>query len=44
MTKKLTEKEEKRIKKAFANKKWPDIASSNSWSIFKIMAEFVYGY
>jgi uncharacterized protein (TIGR00730 family) len=44
MTKKLSDKEEKRIKKAFANKKWPDIASSNSWSIFKIMAEFVDGY
>ena len=44
MTKKLSDKEEKRIKKAFANKRWPDIASSNSWSLFKIMAEFVDGY
>ena len=44
MVKKLSEKEEKRIKKAFANKRWPEIASSNSWSIFKVMAEFVDGY
>jgi hypothetical protein len=41
---KLTEAEKKRIEKAFANKDWPEIASSNSWSIFKIMAEFVEGF
>lgn len=40
----LTENEEKRIKKAFANKRWPEVASTMSWSIFKIMAEFVDGY
>jgi len=40
----LTPKDEKRIKRAFQNKKWPDIASTMSWSIFKIMAEFVDGY
>ncbi len=42
--KNLTPKEESRIKKAFANKRWPEIQSSYSWSIFKIMAEFVEGY
>ncbi len=40
----LSDSEKKRIEKAFANKNWPEIASSNSWSIFKIMAEFVDGY
>lgn len=37
-------KDDLRIKKAFANKRWPEIASTMSWSIFKIMAEFVDGY
>jgi uncharacterized protein (TIGR00730 family) len=41
---KLSENERARIEKAFANKDWPEIASSNSWSIFKIMAEFVDGF
>ncbi|MGC6413083.1 MAG: TIGR00730 family Rossman fold protein [Bacteroidia bacterium] len=41
---KLNENELKRIEKAFANKDWPSIASSNSWGIFKIMAEFVDGF
>jgi len=41
---KLTEAEKLRIEKAFSNKNWPEIASSNSWSIFKIMAEFVEGF
>jgi len=41
---KLNENELKRIEKAFANKDWPSIASSNSWSIFKVMAEFVEGF
>lgn len=40
----LTPKDEQRIQKAFANKKWPEIQSSNSWLIFKIMAEFVEGF
>lgn len=44
MKKELTPKEELRIKKAFANKDWPEVASTMSWSIFKIMAEFVDGY
>ena len=37
-------KEDLRIKRAFERKKWPDVKSSNSWSIFKIMSEFVEGY
>lgn len=41
---KLNNQEKNRIAKAFANKEWPEIASSNSWSIFKIMAEFVEGF
>ncbi len=44
MIKELTPEEEGRIKRAFANKEWPEIASTMSWSIFKIMAEFVDGY
>lgn len=36
--------EEERIKKAFEIKQWPDIKSSDSWNIFKVMAEFVEGY
>ena len=35
---------EKRIKKAFEIKQWPEIKSSDSWNIFKVMAEFVEGY
>lgn len=41
---KLTENERKRIEKAFAKTEWPSIASTMSWGIFKIMAEFVEGY
>jgi uncharacterized protein (TIGR00730 family) len=33
-----------RIKKAFEIKQWPEIKSSDSWNIFKVMAEFVEGY
>lgn len=40
----LSDKDKKRIKRAFANKRWPEVASTNSWSIFKIMAELVDGY
>jgi len=35
---------DKRIEKAFKLKKWEEIKSSDSWNIFKIMAEFVEGY
>jgi uncharacterized protein (TIGR00730 family) len=36
--------ESDRIKKAFKIKQWPEIKSSDSWNIFKVMAEFVDGY
>ncbi len=35
---------DQRIQKAFQLKNWPDIKSSDSWNIFKVMAEFVDGY
>lgn len=40
----MTPKDEQRIKQAFENKQWPDIKSSDSWNIFKVMSEFVDGY
>jgi hypothetical protein len=33
-----------RILKAFAEKDWNEIKTSNSWQVFKIMAEFVDGF
>ncbi len=38
------EVEEKRIEKAFKQKNWSEIKSSNSWVIFKVMSEFVEGF
>lgn len=35
---------EARIKKAFTEKSWNETKTSNSWSIFKVMSEFVEGY
>ncbi len=35
--------EEEEIKKAFENRSWNEVKSSNSWVVFKIMAEFVNG-
>jgi len=40
----MKNQENERIKKAFKNKNWPEIKSSDSWNIFKVMAEFVDGY
>lgn len=40
----MTEQNQERIKRAFENQDWPEIKSSNSWNIFKVMAEFVEGY
>lgn len=40
----MTPKDQERIKKAFANKQWPEVKSSDSWNIFKVMSEFVEGY
>ena len=35
---------EDKIKKAFSEKTWNEIKTSDSWQIFKIMAEFVEGF
>lgn len=35
---------EDKIKKAFSEKNWNEIKASDSWQIFKIMAEFVEGF
>jgi len=35
---------EEKIKKAFKQKTWTEIKTSDSWQIFKIMAEFVEGF
>lgn len=35
---------EEKIKRAFKHKTWNEIKSSDSWQIFKIMAEFVEGF
>ena len=40
----MTENNHYRIKQSFENKDWPEIKSSDSWNIFKIMSEFVEGY
>jgi uncharacterized protein (TIGR00730 family) len=40
----LSPEDESRIKKAFTNRDWSEIKSSDSWMIFKIMAEFVEGF
>lgn len=36
--------QEEKIREAFKNKDWNEIKTSDSWSIFKIMGEFVNGY
>jgi uncharacterized protein (TIGR00730 family) len=33
-----------KVKKAFEMQQWPEIKSSDSWNIFKVMSEFVEGY
>jgi uncharacterized protein (TIGR00730 family) len=35
---------EEKIKKAFTQKTWNEIKASDSWQIFKVMAEFVEGF
>lgn len=40
----MTEKQDDKIRKAFAEKDWNDIKASDSWQIFKIMSEFVEGF
>ena len=36
--------EEYKIKKAFKDKDWNEIKSSDSWAVFKVMSEFVEGF
>jgi uncharacterized protein (TIGR00730 family) len=36
--------DEDKIKKAFTQKTWQEIKTSDSWQIFKVMAEFVEGF
>jgi len=38
------EDEESRIRKAFEDRNWNEIKSSDSWVIFKVMSEFVQGF
>ncbi|MCS6824745.1 MAG: TIGR00730 family Rossman fold protein [Cytophagaceae bacterium] len=40
----LDVEEEKQIRKAFKDRDWNEIKSSDSWAIFKVMAEFVEGF
>lgn len=39
-----TDKDDKRIKRAFKAKGWNEIKTNDSWAIFKIMSEFVEGF
>jgi uncharacterized protein (TIGR00730 family) len=41
---KVIKEEEKAIRRAFEDKDWHEIKSSDSWAIFKIMSEFVDGF
>ena len=40
----MSEDEEARIRKAFEEKDWNEIKTTNSWVIFKVMSEFVEGF
>jgi len=40
----LSPEEEQRIRKAFKQKDWNEIKSQDSWSLFRIMGEFVSGF
>lgn len=40
----MTENQEDKIRRAFAEKDWNEIKAGNSWQIFKIMSEFVEGF
>ncbi|MCP4460029.1 MAG: TIGR00730 family Rossman fold protein [Cytophagales bacterium] len=41
---KITPKQEEVIRRAFKNRDWSEIKSSDSWVIFKVMSEFVNGF
>lgn len=40
----VTDKSEEKIKKAFKEKDWNEIKTSDSWQVFQIMSEFVEGF
>lgn len=40
----MTDKQEEKIRRAFAEKDWSEIKAGDSWQIFKIMSEFVEGF
>ena len=40
----MTSSNEEKIQRAFKEKNWNELKTSNSWQIFKIMAEFVEGF
>lgn len=40
----LSKEEEERIRKAFEERNWAEIKSSDSWAIFKVMSEMVEGF
>jgi len=40
----LTKQDKEEIRKSFKQKKWNEIQAHDSWSVFKIMSEFVEGY
>jgi uncharacterized protein (TIGR00730 family) len=44
MAKKQIKEHHEKVKKAFELKQWPEIKSTDSWNIFKVMSEFVEGY
>jgi len=42
--KKITPKEEAKIREKFQQKTWNEIKTNDSWAIFKVMSEFVEGF
>ena len=40
----MTSREDKKIRRAFKRKDWNEMKTNDSWAIFKVMSEFVYGY
>lgn len=40
----MTSKDDQRIRRAFKSKGWNEMKTNDSWTIFKVMGEFVNGY
>ena len=40
----MNQKEENKIRKAYKPRSWSEIKTHDSWSVFKVMSEFVEGY